>query len=373
MSPDIQLSSVDDILGDARQGKMIILVDDEERENEGDLVVPAEKATSEAINFMAMHGRGLVCLALTGARVDELGLSMMARENLSRHNTAFTVSIEAREGVTTGISAADRARTIAVAIDPTKGRDDIATPGHVFPVRARDGGVLIRAGHTEAAVDIARLAGFAPAGVMCEIMKEDGSMARAPDLLAFAQQHGLKIATIADLIAYRRRNDTILERVLETEIDSAHGGAFRMITYINTVEPAEHIALVKGDLRGPEPVLVRVHVFNIVEDVLEGAADTDRLHVAMDRIGAAGRGVVVVIRETGVYSVSEHAKAQRDHAVPHPFELRDTGAGAQILRDLGVRDMIVLSNSRRPLIGLDGYGLRVVSQEELSSRTESDG
>ena len=373
MDGDTQLSSVDDVLADARQGKMIILVDDEEREDEGDLVIPAEKASAEAINFMAMHGRGLVCLALTGERADELGLSMMARENLSRHNTAFTVSIEAREGVTTGISAADRARTIAVAIDPTKGRDDIATPGHVFPVRARDGGVLIRAGHTEAAVDIARLAGLKPAGVMCEIMKDDGSMARAPDLFAFAQRHRLKIATIADLIAYRRRNDTFLERVIETEIDSAHGGGFRMITYVNTVEPAEHIALVKGDLGGPEPVLVRVHVFNIVEDMLESTDDAGRLHVAMERIGAAGRGVVVIIRETGVSSVSDHAKAQRDHAVPHPVELRDIGAGAQILRDLGVRDMVVLSNSQRPLIGLDGYGLRVVSQEELSSGSESDG
>ena len=373
MSADTQLSSVDEVLTDVSQGKMIILVDDEERENEGDLVIPAEKATPEAINFMAMHGRGLVCLALTGERADHLGLSMMARENLSRHNTAFTVSIEAREGVTTGISAADRAHTIAVAIDPATGRDDIATPGHVFPVRARDGGVLIRAGHTEAAVDIARLAGFIPAGVMCEIMKEDGSMARPPDLFAFAQRHGLKIATIADLIAYRRRNDTILKRVWEAEIDGVHGGAFRMITYLNTVEPAEHIALVKGDLNGPEPVLVRVHVFNIVEDVLESASDGGRIHLAMERIAAAGRGVVVIIRETGVTSVSEHAKAQHDHAVPHPVELRDIGAGAQILRDLGVRDMIVLSNSRRPLIGLDGYGLRVVSQEELSSGTESDG
>ncbi len=373
MSPDTRLSSVDDVLSDARAGKMIILVDDEERENEGDLVIPAEKATPEVINFMAMHGRGLVCLALTGERADQLGLSLMARENLSRHNTAFTVSIEAREGVTTGISAADRARTIAVAIDPAMGRDDIATPGHVFPVRARDGGVLIRAGHTEAAVDIARLAGFNPAGVMCEIMKEDGSMARAPDLFAFGQRHGLKIATIADLIAYRRRNDTILERVMESEIESAHGGGFRMITYRNTVEPAEHIALVKGDLRGPEPVLVRVHVFNIVEDVLENLAAGGGLHVAMERIAGAGRGVVVIIRETGVDSVSKHAKAQLDHAVPHPVELRDIGAGAQILRDLGVRDMIVLSNSRRPLVGLDGYGLRVVSQEELSLGTESVG
>ena len=373
MNAATELSTVEEILADVRRGKMIILVDDEERENEGDLVIPAENVTPEAINFMAMHGRGLICLALTGQRVDELRLSMMARENLSRHNTAFTVSIEAREGVTTGISAADRAHTVAVAIDPLKGRDDIATPGHVFPVRAREGGVLIRAGHTEAAVDIARLAGLNPAGVLCEIMKDDGSMARAPDLFAFAQLHGLKIATIADLIAYRRRNDTIVKRVLETEIDSAHGGGFRMITYVNTVEPAEHIALVKGDLSGPEPVLVRVHVFNIVEDVLGTAVDGGGLHVAMERIGAAGRGVVVVIRESGVNSVSQHAQAERDHAVPHPVEVRDIGAGAQILRDLGVCDMTVLSNSRRPLIGLDGYGLRVVSQEELSSGTESGG
>jgi 3,4-dihydroxy 2-butanone 4-phosphate synthase/GTP cyclohydrolase II len=373
VSAEHQLSSVEEVLADARRGKMIILVDDEERENEGDLVIPADHVTPEAINFMAMYGRGLICLALTGARVGELGLSMMARENLSRHNTAFTVSIEAREGVTTGISAADRAHTVSVAIDPAKGRDDIATPGHVFPVQAREGGVLIRAGHTEAAVDIARLAGLNPAGVMCEIMKDDGSMARAPDLFAFAQRHRIKIATIADLIAYRRRNDTIVKRVLETEIDSAHGGKFRMITYVNTVEPAEHIALVKGDLSGPEPVLVRVHVFNIVEDVLGSEAIGGGLHVAMARIAAAGRGVAVVIRETEIDSVSKRARAQRDHAVPHPVELRDIGTGAQILRDLGVSDMTVLSNSQRPLIGLDGYGLRVVSQEELSSETEPDG
>ena len=373
MSAHSQLSSVEEVVADVGQGKMIILVDDEERENEGDLIIAAEKATPEAINFMAMHGRGLICLALTGQRVDELGLSPMVRENLSRHNTAFTESIEAREGVTTGISAADRSRTISVAIDPASGRDDIATPGHVFPVRARDGGVLIRAGHTEAAVDISRLAGLNSAGVMCEIMNDDGSMARTPDLLAFAQLHGLKIATIADLIAYRRRHDTVVERVLETEIDSAHGGRFRMITYLNTVEPAEHIALLKGDVSGAEPVLVRVHVFNILEDLLGNLSNGGGgLHVAMERIGVAGRGVVVIIRETNLNSVSEYAKAQRDHAVPHPIEVRDIGLGAQILRDLGVRNMIVLSNSQRPLIGLDGYGLRVVSQEELSG-TETDG
>lgn len=247
---------------------MFILVDDEDRENEGDLVIPAQMATPDAINFMAMHGRGLICLSLTGERCDELGLPMMHAHNQSRLETAFTVSIEAKEGVTTGISASDRARTVAVAIDPTKGKDDIAMPGHVFPLRARDGGVLVRAGHTEAAVDVARLAGLYPAGVICEVMNDDGSMARMPDLIPFAQRHGLKVGTIADLIAYRRRSEKIVRREAEMSFQSEWGGDWRMLVYVNEVAYAEHIALVKGDITGHEPVMVRMHALNVLEDVL---------------------------------------------------------------------------------------------------------
>ena len=274
------LSPMDEILDDARNGRMFILVDDEERENEGDLVVPAQMATPDAINFMAKHGRGLICLALSADRLRELDLPLMARHNRSRHETAFTVSIEAGEGVTTGISASDRARTIAVAIDPTKGHGDIVSPGHVFPLEARDGGVLVRAGHTEAAVDVSRLAGLNPSGVICEIMNEDGTMARMPDLIKFAQFHGLKIGTIADLIAYRLKNDRIIERKVESVLDSVHGGAFKMIVYTNRVAYAEHIALVKGDIGGAGgggapgdgqgeggPVMVRMHALNVLDDV----------------------------------------------------------------------------------------------------------
>ena len=262
------LSPIEDVIEDARNGKMFILVDAEERENEGDLVIPAQMCTPEAVNFMAKYGRGLICLSLTGDRAKQLNLQLMSSTNQSRHQTAFTVSIEAREGISTGISAHDRAHTVSVAIDPTKGATDIVSPGHVFPLVARDGGVLVRAGHTEAAVDIARLAGLYPAGVICEIMNDDGTMARLPDLVQFAQLHGLKIATIADLIAYRRRYDNFIHRAIETELDSAYGGEFKMMVYLNTVEYAEHIALVKGDISGPEPVLVRVHAMNVFDDIL---------------------------------------------------------------------------------------------------------
>ena len=253
------LSSIEEIIEDARNGKMFILVDDQERENEGDLVIPAQMATPDAINFMATHGRGLICLALTRNRIEELNLTLMSQSNTSRHETAFTTSIEAKEGVTTGISASDRARTIAVAIDVSKGCDDICTPGHVFPLASRDGGVLVRAGHTEASVDIARLSGLNPAGVICEIMNEDGSMARMPDLVSFAQKHGLKIATIADLISFRLRNDRIVQAEVETNIETIVGGTFRTIVYKNTAEASEHIALVKGDVSTELPTLVRMH------------------------------------------------------------------------------------------------------------------
>lgn len=361
----------EEIVDDIRQGRMVIIMDDEDRENEGDLIIPAQMATPEVINFMAKNGRGLICLALTHDRIDQLGLPLMAKENQSRHQTAFTVSIEARQGITTGISAADRARTVAVAIDPAAGPNDIATPGHVFPLVARDGGVLVRAGHTEAAVDMARLAGLNPAGVICEIMNDDGSMARLPDLVKFAQFHGLKIGTIADLIAYRRRHDKLVRRLVEDEIDSRWGGRFRMIVYRNTVEYAEHIALVKGDIDGPEPIMVRMHALNVTEDVLgDKSGRGGMLHGAMKMIGEAGRGVVVLIREPRPTALSDRVRRKLGEPVEQTSELRDYGIGAQILVDLGVHDMIVLSNTQRNIIGLEGYGLTVV--ETRSVPVESD-
>ncbi|QQP88985.1 3,4-dihydroxy-2-butanone-4-phosphate synthase [Skermanella sp. TT6] len=361
------LSTTEEILEEARQGRMFILVDDEDRENEGDLVIPAQMATAEAINFMAKFGRGLICLAMTGERIEKLRLPLMAKQNASRHQTAFTVSIEAREGVTTGISAADRARTIQVAIDPEMGADDIATPGHVFPLMARDGGVLVRAGHTEAAVDVARMVGLNPAGVICEIMNDDGTMARLPDLVKFAQFHGLKIGTIADLIAHRRRTETIIDRTLETVLDSRYGGQFRMMVYVNKVQYAEHIALVKGDIAAPGPVLVRMHALNVLDDVLHdrSCGRGGELQAAMRAIGEAGRGIVVLLREPQPTSLSSRVKAQLE-GMPNPAgELRDYGIGAQILFDLGVREMILLSNHKKTIIGLDGYGLTVVGQQPI--------
>ncbi len=355
------------IIEEARNGRMFVLVDDEGRENEGDLIIPAQMATPEAINFMAKHGRGLICLAMTRERIAELGLPLMSANNESRHHTAFTVSIEAREGITTGISAPDRARTIATAIDPTKGRGDIVSPGHVFPLMARDGGVLVRTGHTEAAVDLARLAGLNPAGVICEIMNDDGTMARRDDLIAFAQRHGLKIGTIADLIAYRRRHDRIIERAVETEFATRYGGEFRMIVYVNKVAYAEHIALVKGDLAAPGPVPVRMHALNVLDDVLGDTASGKggELHTAMRMIAEHGRGVVVVIREPLPTSLSDRVRHRLQPAATG--QLRDYGIGAQILLDLGVRDMILLSNTRRTIVGLEGYGLTVVDQWPIPS------
>lgn len=361
------LSPIEDIIEDARQGKFIILVDDEDRENEGDLIIPAECATADAINFMARFGRGLICLPLARERVEALGLPLMAQHNGSRHKTAFTVSIEAREGISTGISAADRAHTIAVAIDPSKGRNDIVSPGHVFPLVARDGGVLVRAGHTEAAVDIARMAGFSGAGVLCEIMNDDGTMARLPDLVRFAQFHGLKLGTIADLIAYRRRREKQVERSIETTFESSHGGEFRLILYVNRVSYAEHIALVKGDISSGGPVPVRMHALNVLDDVLGDRTHGPggELQTAMRQIGEIGRGVVVLIREPQPTSLSDRLKARLSDRPDSSNELRDYGVGAQILLDLGVREMILLSNTKRTIIGLDGYGLSVVGQRAL--------
>ena len=361
------LSPIEDVIEDARNGRMFILVDDEDRENEGDLIVPAQMATPDAINFMAKYGRGLICLSMTGKRIKELGIPLMASNNQERHQTAFTVSIEAREGVTTGISAHDRARTIAVAIDPTKGSPDIVTPGHVFPLMARDGGVLVRAGHTEAAVDVARLAGLNPAGVICEIMNEDGTMARLPDLVGFAQTHGLKVATIADLIAYRRRYDRIIHRAVETDIDTMFGGAFKLYVYINVVEYAEHIALVKGDISAPGPVPVRMHAINVFDDLLGAkSGHTGMLHGAMEMISKLERGVIVLIRDTKATIVSDILMRGRKGGVR---ELRDYGVGAQILVDLGVKELTLLSNTQnKHIIGLEGYGLKIVDVMHITPK-----
>jgi 3,4-dihydroxy 2-butanone 4-phosphate synthase/GTP cyclohydrolase II len=370
-----QLSSVDEILEDARQGRMFILVDAEERENEGDLVIPAQMATPDAINFMARFGRGLICLAITPERAETLHLERMARSNQSRHSTAFTVSIEAKEGISTGISAYDRSKTIAVAINPEKDWRDIVSPGHVFPLVARDGGVLVRAGHTEAAVDLARLAGLLPAGVICEIMNDDGTMARMPDLLAFAQRHGLKIGTISDLIAYRRRKESYVRAVYEQDINSPHGGAFKLRVYLNAVDNTEHLALIKGDVASGDPVLVRMHAVNILEDLIGMGRNGNRRSLverAMRRVGEEGRGVVVVIRDVREGTIMSRL---RDPAAPAldgktaEKRLVDYGIGAQILLDLGIKNMILLSNSPTPkIVGLEGYGLNLIARRPIDDQ-----
>ena len=349
------VSPVEDIIADARNGRMFILVDHEDRENEGDLVVPAQMATPDAVNFMATHGRGLICLTLPGERIDRLGLPLMASANSSRHETAFTVSIEAREGVSTGISAHDRARTIAVAIDASKGSQDIATPGHVFPLRARDGGVLVRAGHTEAATDISRLAGLIPAGVICEIMKDDGEMARLPDLIGFAQMHGLKIGTISDLIAYRRRYDNLVKQTAAKPVQARIGGDWLMRVFADETQGAEHIVLTKGDLSAPGAVAVRMHALDPMADVL-GVGDSD-VAGAMRVIAGAGRGVVVLLRDT-------EAKLDPDGASPQT--LRRYGLGAQILAALGLSEIELVTNSKVPrIVGLDAYGLTITGTRAI--------
>ncbi|GGC04459.1 3,4-dihydroxy-2-butanone 4-phosphate synthase [Marivita lacus] len=355
------ISSVEEIIEDARNGRMFILVDHEDRENEGDLVIPAQWATPDAINFMATHGRGLICLAMTSKRIEDLGLQLMSTNNSSRHETAFTVSIEAREGVTTGISAADRARTVAVAIDGTKGAQDIATPGHVFPLRAKDGGVLVRAGHTEAAVDVSRLAGLNAAGVICEIMNDDGSMARLPELVAFSQRHNLKIGTISDLIAYRRRNDNLVRVRKEETITSEFGGDWLMRIYTDETHGDEHIVLTKGDLSGDEPVLVRMHAMDPMLDVVgtgpKGRAD--EFQHAMQAVAEEGRGVVVLLRDTSMkLDVGDEVS---------PKTLRQYGLGAQILSSLGLSKLTLLTNSPTPkVVGLDAYGLEIVGTRKIS-------
>jgi len=361
------LSPIADIIEDLRNGRMVVLVDAEDRENEGDLVIPAQMATPDAVNFMAKHGRGLVCLTLTQKRADELGLQAMARTNGSRNRTAFTVSIEARDGITTGISASDRARTIAAAIDPTKGADGVVSPGHVFPLVAREGGVLVRAGHTEASVDLTRLAGLNPAAVICEIMNDDGTMARLPDLAIFARTHGLKIGAIDSLIAYRLANDRIVKRTVSTKIETAAGGPFDLIVYETTVEPAEHLALVKGDLSAPGPVLVRVHAVEAMSDLLGAGAPGEPgalIQKAMAAIAREGRGVLVLIRDLRPKTVSSWiarrtASAGRERGVSERRQV-EIGTGSQILADLGVRDMILLTNSPPSVyMGAEAFGLRI--------------
>jgi len=359
------ISPIEDIIEDARNGRPYILVDAEDRENEGDIIIPAQFATPEQINFMAKHARGLICLSITAERARQLRLPPMSTDNQSGHGTAFTVSIEAREGVTTGISAHDRAHTIAVAVDPTKGVEDVVSPGHVFPLVARDGGVLVRAGHTEAAVDISRMAGLNPAGVICEIMKDDGSMARLPDLVAFAQLHGLKIGTIADLIAYRRRTERQVERVLETPFESTFGGKFRMVIYRNSLDQTEHVVLTKGRIDPEKPTLVRMHRVDLATDML-GAVEARQDYVpkalkAMSRYD--GAAVAVFIRDSNPHWLSErYGQPQANNS---ENILRDYGIGAQILLDLGVRDMTLLSASTTVLPGSGGYGLKIVGRQSF--------
>ena len=363
------LSTPEEIVDEARNGRMFILVDDENRENEGDLVIAAQMATPDAINFMARHGRGLICLALTRDRVDQLGLDPMSRNNLTRHETAFTVSIEARDGVTTGISAADRARTISVAIDASNGPEHIVTPGHVFPLVARPGGVLVRAGHTEAAVDVARLAGLNPSGVICEIMNEDGSMARLDSLVAFAQRHALKIGTIRDLIAHRRSHDHDIVKVSETRFTSNFGGDWRAVSYLNKAVGNKTIALIKGEIAPDQPTLVRMHQLDLFRDTLgETGEHTGLLQSAMRIIGDAGSGLVVLINQPRLDALSRPVESRGAKGAADPSdmsELRDYGIGAQILAELGVHEMILLTNTPHTPIALAGYGLTIVGEQPL--------
>ena len=354
-----KICSIEEIIDDARNGRMYILVDHEDRENEGDLVIPAQMATPDAINFMATHGRGLICLTMTGEQIERLGVPMMASSNSSRHETPFTVSIEASEGVTTGISAYDRAHTVSVAINPQVRTLDIATPGHVFPLKARPGGVLVRAGHTEAATDISRLAGLNPSGVICEIMNDDGSMARMPDLMQFAQKHDLKIGTISDLIAYRRRYDNLVRETEQKTVTSMFGGEWNLRVFTDQTTGTEHIVLTKGDITSPEPVLVRTHALNPLEDVLGlGPTTTDKLPNAMQIIAVEGRGVVILFRDSSQKLSFDESAA--------PETLRDTGIGVQILSNLGLSKIILLTDNPMPkIIGLDAYDLTITSTQSI--------
>ncbi len=355
------ISSIEEIIDDARNGRMFILVDHEDRENEGDLIIPGQMATPDAVNFMATHGRGLICLAMTGKQIDALGLPLMASHNSSRHETNFTVSIEAREGVTTGISAADRARTVAVAIDPSTTNADLGSPGHVFPLRAQDGGVLVRTGHTEAAVDISRLAGLNPSGMICEVMNEDGTMARLPDLVAFAQRHAMKIGTISDLIAYRLRHDSLVRETKQPRaVTSEFGGDWMLRVFSDDQGDTEHLVMTKGDISTDEPVLVRMHAVNPLDDLLGlRAGKASELSRAMEVIADEGRGAVVLLRDLSMRVDIDDGSS--------PQTLRQYGLGAQILGALGIHDLILVTDSPQPrLVGLDGYELSIVGTRAIN-------
>lgn len=380
------ISSIEDVLQDISEGKMVIIVDDEDRENEGDVMIASEKVTPEAVTFMARYACGLICLSLTEERVRELDLPLMVQDNTSPYNTAFTVSIEAKSGITTGISAYDRARTVKVAIDPECSANDITRPGHIFPLAARSGGVLVRVGHTEASVDLARLAGLVPSGVICEIMNEDGTMARMPDLEVFAEKHGLKIVTIADLIKYKMKNEKLVRRVAETRLPTRYGGEFQLIAYENDMDKKTHLALVKGEINPDDPVLVRVHSECFTGDVL-GSLRCDcgeQLHLALKMIEHEQKGVFVYMRQEGrgiglanklkAYSLQDcgHDTVEANIALGFSPDLRDYGVGAQILNDIGVRKMKLLTNNPKKIKGLEGYGLTVVERVPIEMEPTKD-